>query len=241
MTNVLRKAADDYAGAFAADPSMGLIVGTGTLGGGIPCWAFAAAFRVWMLQLMLAAGIVASALGLAQASTAVAALPAAALLLWIRVYAGAVFEPALARVYAVSLWLALAVGLMSADVPDAGALVPAGATFAVMIEMLSRLTARLRADALTDPLTGLLNRKGSLAASRRAIAICAVPERRSRWPTSISRPPPRRDRPARRRRRVAATATGAPFASAGAGPGPAASPAGCTPARPGPGSAQHPP
>lgn len=166
-----------YTAAFPPEPASdvassiadgGLAIALGAL-----CWLLATRFTARMLHGAVAVAIASVALTLSSATTPLGAAVVIAMLLWICIYVGLVFAPRVGRLYAVLLGIALATGLLAGGVPGTGGLlVPFGATFFVTIEILSRMSSRLRAAAVTDPLTGLLNRNGLLDASERAISTC---------------------------------------------------------------------
>lgn len=93
--------------------------------------------------------------------------------IWTAVYVAFFFRPEAARAHAAFMTVALAGGMLSARAPTA---VSVWVTISVMIwvavAILGSLNTRLRAQAHTDGLTGLLNRTGfALAAARqRAVA-----------------------------------------------------------------------
>lgn len=132
----------------------------------------------------LSAGAALAVAALVAATSAVAVAPAVGLLLWACVYAGAVFEPPLARLYAAGLCLgpAAVVVLASGVAHGGGIAIALGATVGAIVEFLSRTCSGLRREAVTDPLTGLRNRNGFLEASERAISIC----RRAGWSLAVA-------------------------------------------------------
>ena len=81
--------------------------------------------------------------------------------IWSAVYVAFFFRPSVARRYAALMITALGVGLVSAHAPT-GALfwVVISTMVWVAVAVLTRLSARLRDEAHTDSLTGLLNRPG---------------------------------------------------------------------------------
>ena len=92
---------------------------------------------------------------------------------WTAVYVAFFFRPRAARRYAALMIAGLGVGLLTARAPtDVSVWITISAMVWVAVSVLIRLNARLRADAHTDALTGLLNRTGFIAAAdrRRAMA-----------------------------------------------------------------------
>ncbi len=91
---------------------------------------------------------------------------------WTAVYVAFFFRPRTARIYAALMIAALGVSLLSARAPtDVSVWVTISAMVWVAVAILSRLSARLRAEAHTDGLTGLLNRTGFVVAAARQRAI----------------------------------------------------------------------
>jgi diguanylate cyclase (GGDEF)-like protein len=166
-----------YIAAVPPSPGVGaarsLADGGLAIAAGALCWALASRFTALTLHVAVSLFIGAVSLALSTATTPVGAALVISVLVWICIYVGIVCQPSQARLHAACLCIALAVGLLASDVPNPGSLVvPFAATFLVTIELLCRMSSRLRADAMTDPLTGLLNRKGFLDASQRAISMC---------------------------------------------------------------------
>jgi diguanylate cyclase (GGDEF)-like protein len=156
-----------------ADAARSLADGGFAIVAGALCWALASRFTASTLHVAVGLYIGSASLAMSNATTPLGAALAISMLVWIGIYVGIVCQPRAARFHAAGVCVALAVGLLASDVPSAGSLVlPFAATFLVTIELLSRMSSRLRADAMTDPLTGLLNRKGFVDASQRAISMC---------------------------------------------------------------------
>lgn len=145
-----------------------------TFGAGVLYWSLARWFRVWMLHTIVTVGFAWGCLGLASADGPVAAALTLSTLLWTCVYVGSAFPPRIARIYGVGLWAGLTIAIVLSGVEAGASLAIAfGASFLVTMEILSRATTRLREEASTDPLTGLLNRKGLERASQPLIAAGA--------------------------------------------------------------------
>jgi diguanylate cyclase (GGDEF)-like protein len=91
---------------------------------------------------------------------------------WTAVYVAFFFRPFAARVYAALMIAALGLSLLSARAPTA---VTVWVTMSTMVwlavAILTRLNARLRAEAHIDSLTGLLNRTGFAVAAARQRAM----------------------------------------------------------------------
>lgn len=147
-------------------------VGIGlTFGAGAVYWLLAPWFRVWMLHLIIAIGFTWGCLGLATSDGPVAAAMTLPTLLWTCVYVGSFFPPPVARTYGVAVWIGLSIAIAVSGIEGGENLAIAfGASFLVTMELLSRATSRLREEASTDPLTGLLNRKGLEQAAAPMIA-----------------------------------------------------------------------
>ena len=91
---------------------------------------------------------------------------------WIAVYVASFLPPRAARAYAAAMIAALGVSLLLAHAPTGVAVwLTISAMVWVAVAVLIRLHARLRADAHTDGLTGLLNRTGFIAAAARQRAM----------------------------------------------------------------------
>ena len=91
---------------------------------------------------------------------------------WIAVYVASFLPQRAARAYAAAMIGALGVSLLLARAPtDVSVWLTISAMVWVAVAVLIRLHARLRADAHTDGLTGLLNRTGFIAAAARQRAM----------------------------------------------------------------------
>jgi diguanylate cyclase (GGDEF)-like protein len=91
---------------------------------------------------------------------------------WIAVYVASFLPPRSARAYAATMIGVLGVSLLLARAPtDVSVWLTISAMVWVAVAVLIRLHARLRADAHTDGLTGLLNRTGFIAAAARHRAM----------------------------------------------------------------------
>ena len=91
---------------------------------------------------------------------------------WIAVYVASFLPQRAARAYAAAMIGALGVSLLLARAPTGVSVwLTISAMVWVAVAVLIRLHARLRADAHTDGLTGLLNRTGFIAAAARQRAM----------------------------------------------------------------------
>ena len=92
--------------------------------------------------------------------------------IWTAVYVAFFFRPHEARLHVGLMTTALGLGLLSAHAPTSVSVwITISATIWVAVTILTRLNARLRAEAHIDGLTGLLNRTGfAVAAARQRAA-----------------------------------------------------------------------
>jgi diguanylate cyclase (GGDEF)-like protein len=92
--------------------------------------------------------------------------------IWIGIYAGQFFEQREARIQAAVLVIASGVAFWLSGLPGmitAWGLVAGSSVLAT--EALARLNSRVRTQLVTDPLTGLLNRSGFVAAAERMRSV----------------------------------------------------------------------
>ena len=93
---------------------------------------------------------------------------------WAAVYVASYFRPRVARAYAALMIVLLGLSLLVARAPtDLSVWVAISAMVWVSVALLTSLNARLRAEAHTDSLTGLLNRTGFAVAAARQRAMSA--------------------------------------------------------------------
>jgi GGDEF domain-containing protein len=91
---------------------------------------------------------------------------------WTAVYVAFFFRPTAARRYAAIMTTALGLSLLLARAPTAVLVwITISAMVWVAVAILTRLSGRLRAEAHTDSLTGLLNRTGFAVAAARQRAL----------------------------------------------------------------------
>jgi diguanylate cyclase (GGDEF)-like protein len=135
-------------------------------------WLLADRVPRWFLHLIVACGTLAISVLIARAATGVSTVVTATDYIWMGVYVSFFFSRLAARLHlaliAVSFGLALVVN--SHGVP-AEAFVLMTASIIVASETIGRQSARLRHEAHTDSLTGLLNRKGLAPAAERAFSL----------------------------------------------------------------------
>ena len=92
--------------------------------------------------------------------------------IWMALYVAYFFRARAARRYATLMVIALGLALLAARAPTGVSVwVTISAMVWVAVAILTRLNARLRAEAHTDNLTGLLNRTGFAAAAARERAM----------------------------------------------------------------------
>ena len=91
---------------------------------------------------------------------------------WTAAYVAFFFQPSAARRYAALMIAAFGVSLLMARAPTAVSVwIAISAMVWVAVSVLTRLNGRLRAEAHTDSLTGLLNRTGFAVAAARQRAV----------------------------------------------------------------------
>lgn len=132
-----------------------------TAGAGAVYWLFARHFRVWMVHGIVTVGLTWGLLGLARSDNEIAMVLTLSSLLWTCILIGLAFPPAVTRAYAAFLCLGLATAIWANGVESGAAigLLFAG-SFIVTMEILTRMSTRLREAATMDSLTGFLNRPG---------------------------------------------------------------------------------
>jgi diguanylate cyclase (GGDEF)-like protein len=126
----------------------------------------------WLLHSVVAGGTLTISVLIAEAATGVSTVVTATDYIWMGVYVSFFFERIPARLHlgliAVTFGVALLVN--SHGVP-AEAWVLMTASIIVASEVIGRQSDRLRHEAHTDSLTGLLNRKGLAEAAERAFSL----------------------------------------------------------------------
>lgn len=167
-----------FASVFPLSPTAPLtldrIVGCALLGEAALLLRFARRLTVREMQLVAAGGTLTNSVLVAASTTDYGAALTAFAYLWVAVYAGQFLDRRAARAQAGLVCVALAVALALNGLPGMfTAWVVIATTVVVATETLSRLSARLEAQATTDPLTGLLNRNGLRRAAERAFAVTA--------------------------------------------------------------------
>ena len=148
------------------------IVGAITLITSVAVWVAADRVRPWMLHAAAVIATLAISLVISQSATALGVVVVAGGYLWISIYAGFFFSRQAARAHMGLIAIAFAGALL---IGDRGVPVEAWifitTTMLVAGEVVGRQSDRLRHEAHTDPLTGLLNRKGLAPAAERAFSL----------------------------------------------------------------------
>ena len=126
----------------------------------------------WFLHAVVAGGTLAISVLIARAATGVSTVVTATDYIWMGVYVSFFFSRTAARLHLALIAAAFGVALLfnNHNVP-AEAFVLMTASIIVAAETIGRQSDRLRHEAHTDSLTGLLNRKGLLQAAERAFSL----------------------------------------------------------------------
>jgi GGDEF domain-containing protein len=135
-------------------------------------WWLADRVPRWLLHAAVAGGTLAISVLIARAATGVSTVVTATDYIWMGVYVSFFFSPIAARLHLA--WIAIAFGgalVANAHGVPAEAFVLMTASIVVASETIGRQSDRLRHEAHTDPLTGLLNRKGLAPAAERAFTL----------------------------------------------------------------------
>lgn len=141
---------------------------------GAAYWIFAKHFRVWMLHLIITAGLAWGLLGLSQMNTAIGSAMTILSIIWTCLLIGSISRPPVARAYGAFVFIGIAIALARSpiNIPENTVMaISYGLTIIVTMELLSQTSTRLRDDASHDPLTGLLNRKGLEQALSKTIRV----------------------------------------------------------------------
>jgi diguanylate cyclase (GGDEF)-like protein len=148
------------------------VLGAVTLVAALAIWLIGERMPRWGLHLAVATGTAGIGVAVSEAGTALGMVVTAGAYLWICVYAGFFFSLPAARLH--MAWIAITFGL-ALLVGDAHVPVNAWVFITVSLfvagEALGRQSTRLRLEAHTDPLTGLLNRHGLAAAAERTFSL----------------------------------------------------------------------
>jgi GGDEF domain-containing protein len=128
--------------------------------------------RDWLLHSFVVGGTVAISLLIAKAATGVSTVVTATDYIWMGVYVSFFFSRGAARAHLALIAIGFGAALLvnTHSVP-AEAWMLMTASIIVASETIGRQSSRLRHEAHTDSLTGLLNRKGLAPAAERAFAL----------------------------------------------------------------------
>jgi diguanylate cyclase (GGDEF)-like protein len=158
----------------SANEPVGLIAAAGALGVIGACLVWLAARRIPVLgfELLAACGTLTSSLLVAHASTHGGMMIAAFSYPWIAIYSAHFFERRVVIAQGMLITVAFGVALLLGGMPHVGIywMIVTVTIWSICI-VLGRLSESLRRQADTDTLTGLLNRKGFMAAAIREHAI----------------------------------------------------------------------
>ena len=160
---------------LAPDAPRGLMVGLGLVGLTVALALVLGGAAVSPVQLHVTVVLYTTLIGVmvAVAATERGLMMSALGYIWTAVYVAFFFRPRVARRYAALMIAALGLSLLSARAPtDVSVWIVISTMVWVAVAVLTNLNSRLRADAHTDALTGLLNRTGFAvaAAQQRAMA-----------------------------------------------------------------------
>jgi diguanylate cyclase (GGDEF)-like protein len=155
-----------------APVTLATVLGLILLCGSLALLRFGGAVSPRGLQVLAVAGTLANSILVANCTTAYGGALNSFAYLWMGIYAGQFFEQRAARFQAAVIVVASGVSLWLSGLPGmvtAWALV--GGSSVLATETLARLNSRVRTQLVTDPLTGLLNRSGFLAATERMRSV----------------------------------------------------------------------
>ena len=135
-------------------------------------WLFGASLTRPAMHVAVAAATASKTLLIAFAATAQGEVVAAFGYLWIAVYVAHFFSRRAAWLHAALISVGFGVALLANPIPSpTSAYLIVVVTIWVPVTVLSNLTIKMRRQAATDQLTGLLNRNGFRAAAEREYAL----------------------------------------------------------------------
>ncbi len=135
-------------------------------------WSLGGRTPRWLLHCIVVGGTVGISLLIAQAATGVSTVVTATDYMWMGVYVSFFFSRTATRLHLTLITIGFGAALLanSHHVPvEAWFLMTA--SIVVAVETIGRQSSRLRHEAQTDSLTGLLNRNGLAPAAERAFAL----------------------------------------------------------------------
>ncbi len=165
-----------FAAAFPASPAAPVellrIAGAVALCASLALWWLASRVPRWFLHFAVIGGTALITVLIARSATGVGMVVTACDYMWMGVYAAFFFSRAAARAHTALIAIAFLGALVANPhhVP-ADAWIFMTASIVVATETIGRQSSRLRHEAHTDSLTGLLNRKGLAPAAERAFAL----------------------------------------------------------------------
>jgi GGDEF domain-containing protein len=149
----------------------GIVAGLASVASAL-LWSLAGRTPRWLLHVIVAGGTLGISVLIARAATGVSTVVTATDYIWMGVYVSFFFSRTAARLHLGLIAIAFGAALLANthSVPvEAWFLMTA--SIIVASETIGRQSSRLRHEAHTDSLTGLLNRKGLAPAAERAFAL----------------------------------------------------------------------
>jgi diguanylate cyclase (GGDEF)-like protein len=165
-----------FAAAFpiseTAPVTLATVIGIVLIVGAVALLRFGTSVTPRGLQILAIAGTLTNSVLVANCTTNYGGALNSFAYIWIGIYAGQFFEQREARIQAGVLVVASGAALWLSGLPGmitAWGLVAGSSVLAT--EALARLNSRVRTQLVTDPLTGLLNRSGFVAAAERMRSV----------------------------------------------------------------------